>query len=475
MPFATTPAAYDLLHRGTIAFADIEHNGVRVDTAYLADALKRTAEKIKEREDELRADPIYKLWRRRYGENTNFSSPAQLAGVVYGDLGYKAKELTTGGDRGKASEAALEGVDLPFVKQYFRAAKMRKTRGTYLVGIQREMVEHDDGCWYVHPHYNLNTVATFRSSADNPNWQNVPVRNLEMAEMVRRCYVARPGFQLVEIDYAQVEVRVAACYNRDPNLIADVSDPARDMHRDIARKLFFASAKEAAAKPLRNLAKASFVFAEFYGDFYPRVAEKIWDIMGYQSIEVGGVPVRERLAENGITERGDCDPGERPRPGTFEAHVRAVEEWFWERKYPVYKQWKRDWFADYQRNGGFRMLTGFAVNGRLSRNDAVNYPIQGSAFHCLLWAMPRIIGRLRKFKMRSRVVGEIHDCVVADVHPRERDDYINLVREIMVDEIAKAWDWLIVPLAIEAECCEPDASWFEKRTWVEANGRWVPK
>ncbi len=57
---------------------------------------------------------------------------------------------------------------------FIKAAELRKARDTYLVGIRRELVQHDDdGCWYVHPSYNLNTVITFRSSADQPSYQNL--------------------------------------------------------------------------------------------------------------------------------------------------------------------------------------------------------------------------------------------------------------------------------------------------------------
>jgi DNA polymerase I-like protein with 3'-5' exonuclease and polymerase domains len=474
--FRTTPAAYELLHNGTIALAEIEHNGVRVDKTYLEDALDRTATAIKGIEEELRADPIYKIWRRRYGDRTKLAAPDQLAGVVFGELGHKPKSMTAGGKRGKADEAAFEGVNLPFVKTYFRAQKLRKGRGTYLTGIQREMVRAPDGCWYVHPSYNLNTVATFRSSCQGPNWQNVPTRNPMLGEMVRRCYIPRPGFQLVEIDYSQIEVRISACYNHDPNLIRYIRDPSTDMHRDMAARLFFLKEGEV-NKVSRHLAKNKMVFPQFYGDFYPRCARSLWEAIEFQDVRVGkdGPSIYDRLRENGIRELGECDPEQKTKSGTFERHVQEVEEWLWYTQFPVYTQWKKDWFAAYQRNGGFRTHTGFAVNGPHARNDVINYPIQCDAFQCLLWSLPRINNRLRRLRMRSRVIGEIHDCTVGDVHPDERDDYINLCREIMVEGVTRAWDWIVVPLEIEAEVCEPDASWFEKKVYTEKDGTWELK
>jgi len=480
MPFVTTPAAYDLLHQGAIALAEIEHNGVRVDTDYLELSLKQTAAKIRAVEEEMRADPIYKLWQRRYGAGTKLTSSDQLAAVVR-DLGYKSKVQTAGGEnregRSSASKKALEGVsaEVPFVRQYFHAQELRKARGTYLQGIQRAMVRHPDGLWYVHPHYHLNRVVTFRSSSSDPNWQNVPIRNDEMAAAIRRCYVPRPGYEIVEVDLSQAEVKVSVCYHGDANMKAYVTDPKSDMHRDAARKLFFATKEEASAKSLRGLVKGMFVFAEFYGDYYPSVARNLWDTAGYQKLMVGTDTVYERLAKNGITELGDCNPRERPRSGTFELHVREVERWLWEDRFPGYAQWKRDFYAAYQRAAGFQMLTGFAVNGRFDRNAVVNSPIQGSSFHCILWAMPRINHQCRRRKMRSRVIGQIHDSVVGDVHPNERDEYVNMVRQIMVVDVARTFDWLIVPMTVEMESGGVDGSWYDKQAHVEKGGTWVLK
>lgn len=479
--YRTTPEANELLLQGSLALSEVEHAGVCVDAGYLRTALARTARQIKEIESELRADPIYRLWHRRFGEKTKLTAPDQLAAVVYGDLGFQPKAMTASGKRGKTDEASFEGFKgegAEFVKNYFRAQKLRKGRGTYLKGIEREMICVDGKVHKVHPSYNLNIARTFRSSCDNPNFQNVPTRLEMLKEMIRRCYIPSPGNQLVEIDYSQIEVRVAACYNFDPTLIAYIKDPTTDMHRDMAMKLFFLSNKEVNGKS-RHLAKNKFVFPEFYGDFYPRCARNLWEAVGFQSIKVGkdndGLSIHDRLRDNGIHSLGECDPDQDSRSGTFEQHVKEVEKWMWHTQFPVYTQWKKDWYTEYLRTGGIMMHTGFAVNGLLNRNDVINYPVQGAAFHCLLWALIRIVRCLKRYKMRSRVVGEIHDCIVGDCPPEERDDFIDICRTIMVDELMKAWKWIIVPLEVEAEVCPIDGSWYEKHVCVERAGTWEPK
>lgn len=475
--YRTSPAAYQMLQAGAIALAEVEGHGVRVDKDYLDQAIEDVTGRIGQLEDELRADPMYKKWRRLFGDKTKLSSPEQLSKLVFGELGYKPKILTEKEERAAATEAAFEGLDIPFVKLYFKAQKMRKGLGTYLKGIRREMVDHGETGWFVHPSYNLNTVTTFRSSCSNPNWQNIPTRNETLAEMVRRSYIPRRGNRLVEIDQGQIEVRVSHFYHHDPTLGAYLRDPASDMHLDMAAKLFMLP-KDQVSKQARHAAKNKFVFPEYYGDFYPRCAKSIWDAIEFQDIRLGakndGESLRDWLKKKGIRKLGDCDPDARPAAGTFEEHVKEIERWFWEVRYPVHNQWKKDWYAEYLDTGGFQMLTGFAVNLPLGRNDVINYPIQGVAFHVgVLWPLPRILAEIRRRRMRTKVVGQIHDCIVADCPPDETDDYCEIAIRVMTEDVAREFDWIDVPLEAEVELCPVDACWFEKKKAKRVDGRWA--
>ena len=764
--FIPSPEAIELIHNGQIALSEVEAQGIRIDKDYLDSALDSTAVQIKKLKDALLADPDYKKhWRRRFGDKSNVASPAQIAAVVFQDLGHKSKIKTTSGARDSASEKALEGIDIPLVKNYLEMQHLIKGRDTFLEGIRRETVQHDDGDYWVHPVYNLNTAVSFRSSASDFNIQNQPTRNPMLAEMVRRAMVPRRGYQFIEMDYclhpdtqvktiygdkrigdinagdkvfslhdgkiwwsevthsgfvgelpsyrvtfdngesivasaqhkwpvrvkppnpkgakiawasggrvivekttvelavgdrmvpcrtvcnqkngyehlysksafdytkthllvanavhgpcpvghavhhkdenkannlpdnleyrdkkshlsehslknwdrmtgkqkkqkvkqlrdsqwkrrsmvgaanpnygnrrkikgnclycdrefwaapstnrkyckvacyhaakrdglnhkvvsvefvgnqpshgitvepdhnfvlscgvvtcnSQQEVRVSACYNKDPNLINYICDPTTDMHRDVGEQIFMVKRGEL-SKPARHVAKNQFTFPTFYGSYYAQMTPAIWDSMALMDLKVGDKPMRQHLAEHGITERGECDPEERPEPGTFEYHLKEIEEDFWGNRFAVYAEWKKDWLAAYRRDGGCQFLTGFIMVGPHAKNDVTNYCVQGSAFHCLLWAITKIVNCLRRYKMRSRVVAQIHDCVIGDVHPDERDDYIEIVRRYMVEEIKKWAPWLIVPLSAEVEVCPVDASWYEKKAWVEKNGKWV--
>jgi DNA polymerase I-like protein with 3'-5' exonuclease and polymerase domains len=475
--FLPTPQAYELLHTGQLALSQIEATGVRIDKAYLEHALADTAKQINVLETEMRDDPDFRPWRRRFGTEVSFTTNTQLAAVVFGDLGFQRKPRRSD-DKETSEQTEFEGIKIPLVRNYFEAQKLRKGRGTYLLGIQREMVQHDDGLWYVHPSYHLNTVATFRSSCSDPNYQNLPNRNPLIAELIRRCYISRPGQQLLEIDLGQIEVRVPCFYCHDPALIAYNTDPTKDMHRDMAAQIFFLTEKQAKQKNIRHIAKNRFVFPTFYGGFYKQNAPAIWETLALENVKIDGTDktVIEHLAENGITELGDCDTRRTydPAPHTFECHLQQIEKHFWQVRFPVYAQWKKDWVAAYHKNGGCMFLTGFPMIGPHAKNDITNYCVQSVAFHIPLWAITRINRILRRYSFVTRIIGEVHDCINFDGPPCERDDVIDLSIQAMTKDVVKHWPWINVPLVAEPECCPVEGSWYEKISLVKRADRWVP-
>jgi DNA polymerase I-like protein with 3'-5' exonuclease and polymerase domains len=481
--YRTTPEAYQLLQSGLETLAEMEDAGIRVDRDYLDASIEQVTERIDRLEERMRADPVYERWRRMFGAKTNVGSPEQLSKLVFGNkndggLGYTPKLVTAKTGRAAATEAAFEGLDLPFVKRYFRTQKLRKGLGTYLKGIRRELVRHADGDWYVHPSYMLNSVTTFRSSCSNPNFTNIPTRNKVLAEMVRRCYLPRRGRQLVEIDYGQIEVRISYCYHKDPTLGKYLRDPNSDMHLDMAAKLFMLP-KDQVSKEARHAAKNKFVFPEYYGDFYPRCAQSIWNAIEFQGINLGkkndGGSMKEWLESKGITGLGKCDPDERPVAGTFEQHIKDIEDWFWNVRFPVHSAWKKDWYASYLETGGFQTLSGFGFNLPLSRNDVINYGIQGDSFQCLLKALTLLLPKMRKRRMKSVVIGQIHDCLIADCPPEERDDFIDLAVRVMTEDVPRAFPWIEVGLEVEPEICPVDACWFDKYKAVHTDAGWEIK
>ena len=456
-----TPEAYQLFHRGTLALADVEANGMRVDVRYLKKAIEKSSQAIRDLESELKTDATFKQWRRLFGAKTNIGSGEQLAKLLFEDMGLECRERT---EKGKASaaESNLLDIELPFVVSWRRLQKLQKSKGTFLDGILNFTTS--DG--FLHPNFNLNLAASFRSTSDNPNFQNFPARNEEMAKLVRSCFIPRKNHHLVESDFSGVEVGVAGCYNHDSNLIHDYTEG--DMHRDMAMKCFRLTEEEM-TKQIRYCGKNMFVFPEFYGSYYVDCAKNLWDAIDRMKLVTkDGTPLKDHLASKGIKKLGDCDPEHDPRPGTFEHHIRKTEDNFWNVRYKTYNEWKKATWQEYQNKGWTQLHTGFVCardsDGlAMNRKQVINYRIQGSAFHCLLWALIEMNRWLKKNRMKSRVVSQIHDSIIGDVHKDELGDYLGKAQELMTVTLRKTWKWIIVPLAVEMEICDLDQTWFDKK------------
>jgi DNA polymerase I-like protein with 3'-5' exonuclease and polymerase domains len=459
----TDNQAYQLLHEGTIALSQVEANGIAIDVEYLARALDKTEDEIKQKTEALKEDKVAKLWKRKYGGKTNFDSRTQLSNILFKEMGLPNPNKTASQERFSADEDALDKLDLPFVKDYLYLARLKKARSTYLKGIQREVVNG-----FLHPVFNLGIAATFRSTSDSPNFQNMPVRIPWIAELIRQCFIPRPGRQLVEIDYGRIEVCGSTCYHKDPVMIKYLKDPTTDMHRDCAMDCYILPQNKV-DKDIRYCAKNMFVFPEFYGDYYIDCAKNLWNAISQKNLHLpDGTSLYKHLKKKGIKELGKCDPDMRPLPGTFEKHIQEVENIFWNERFKVYSKWKKQWWEAYQETGGFTMLTGFHVEGVYKRNEVINYPIQGISFHFLLWSLIQIQKILKKEKMKSLIVGQIHDSIVSDVAKGELKDFLAICEQVMTKDIREHWPWIIIPLEIEAEVCDVDKSWFEKKKYKEA-------
>jgi len=468
--------AYQLLHQGSIALSKVEANGIRVDTDYLNKALKETGEEIERLNNNLKKDKIYETWRKRFGERTKIDSNQQLGEVLFNVMGYPCVDKTDKG-KPKTDEEALEKVDLQFVTDYLQAKKLKKARGTYLTGIRRETVHG-----FLHPVFNLHFAQTYRGSCDSPNFQNMPIRRYEIAKLIRQCFIPRkPTNHIIESDYSGVEVHGAYWYHQDPVMFEYLSDKTKDMHRDMAQACFMLPNKQMIPtdkkdakriKKIRYCGKNMFVFPQFYGDWFYSCGPSLWNAMESHELKLrSGTTVREWLKHKGIRSQGSVKLIQNnkgkwvyppTKPGTFIDHIKKVESNFWNKKFKVYKQWKDEWYAEYLENGGFTTLTGFYIDGPMKRNEVLNYPVQGVAFHCLLWSLIRLTKLFHKYKMKSLIIGQIHDSIVGDVPRKERKDYLELSKQVMTVDLKKHWPFVNSPLEVEAEVAPAGKSWFEK-------------
>jgi len=447
--------AYQLLHQGAICLAEVESNGMRIDVPYLDRTIVAVAARIKHLEGKLRGCKEYTLQRRRYGLKTSLGSRDQLAAVLFNDLGHEPLDRTPTG-KPKLDEAMLERVGSRYTKAFLRLEKLLKLHGTYLLGVRREVAE--DGM--LHSFFGLHLVRSFRGQSDSPNLQNIPVRDPIQGKVIRQAFIPRDGHAIVEVDFSSLEVMVACALSGDPRLTYDATEG--DMHRDMAAECYKLEPGQV-TKGTRFNAKGGFVFSQFYGDWFKACAKNLWDGIRRDKLTTkNGQCLYDHLAVQGITQRGACDPDERhAQPGTFEAHIQAVENRFWNERFKVYKAWREAQVVQYKRLGYVDLVTGFRCHGPMSKNQVMNYPIQGPAFHCLLWSMIRLRHEIQRQRMGVKLICQIHDSVVADVPLAVLDDYLYLVNDITTRQLQARWDWITVPFKVEAEVAT--TNWWEKK------------
>lgn len=461
-----TPEAVNLMLQGAIALAAVEHHGIRIDVPYLEQTIADSERKITALAEQLQNTNFYRDWQRHYGDKTKLGSRQQLASLLFDKMKIPYPHDFTRTNKYRADEEVLRAVDHPFVRDYLRLDNRKRFLKVSLLGLRAETV---DG--FVHPFFHLHTVETYRGSSSEINFQNIPRRDEELGPLIRRAFIPRKGRVLVESDFGALEFRIAAAVWRDPEMIAYASDPSKDIHRDQSAACYRIH-QDSVSKGIRDCGKNLMVFPKLYGSYYVQMAKNLWNAVGERDLKIAdGTKLKQVLRAKGIRELGECNPRVPPRPGTFEYHMKAVEQDF-EERFHVFTAGKDQWWSDYCKRGWFRLVTGFVIQGVYSRNFLMNAPIQGPGFHCLLWSLVEVHRQLRKRKMKTKIVGQIHDCILADCPVGEVQDYLHLVKKVITVELPRAWSWIVVPLAIEAEVTPPEGSWADKQNWDEVNGTW---
>lgn len=463
----TLADSYKLLHQGTIALANAEMQGLRIDIDYVREQREKLTQEIVDTENRFRSTRFYKDWvKSRNGKEPNYNSNPQVKKYLYEVKGYTPAKYTGKGktelkeygrsDKGSTDEEALKELGIKELDYILRIRKLKKIRDTYLENIERETVRG-----YLHPMNNLHTARTFRSSVSFPNTQNIPSRDPEAMKIVRSAIYPRPGHQLMEVDYKSLEVSIAACINQDPTMLKYLREGG-DMHKDIGEEIFKLEIDKTTkwGDTLRKATKNGFVFPQFYGDYFGNNAIHLCQWVGLpknkrfrpgQGIELEKGTIADHLRENGIKTFQD-----------FVNHLEDMQEDLWENRFPVYADWKEKIWQFYKDNGYIESPTGFRFTGAMRKNDTSNYPIQASAFHVLLKSFTELDWIMRSEGWDTKLIGQIHDSIIIDVLPSERDYVIEKVKQVTTKKVPKEWPWIIVPLNVEFEICPVDGSWAEK-------------
>ncbi len=367
--------------------AAMEHRGISIDTAHL----ERTAE-IVVRELAVLTAKIYAA----AGESFNIDSPKQLGRILFEVLELPAKKATkTGWSTNVQILEDLAGMH-PIASDILDYRSLQKLKSTYIEALPK-MVNPRTG--RVHTSFNQQVTATGRLSSSNPNLQNIPIRT-ELGKEIRRAFIPSvAGNLLLSADYSQIELRIAAELSGDPKLIEAFRN-REDIHAATARVIFDT---EEVTPDMRRKAK-EVNFGVLYG------------IQPFGLSQRLGIPQRE--AKEIIETYMAKYPG---MFGSLEAAIARARE----KGYVSTLMGRRRYIPD---------LASSNVNVRkAAERVAMNTPIQGTAADIIKYAMCSVSRRMEEGRFRSAMLLQVHDELLFETSPDEKDALQELVERSMVE------------------------------------------
>jgi uracil-DNA glycosylase family 4 len=412
--------AYDLFHDGVLTFCDMEESGVNVDVNYYQDASSRLERRLEVLDNKLLRSPEAQTYARKTGKRLNPYSNAQVATLLFKIMGVKPFKATASGKGYSVDQESLQAINIPFTQALLRAKKLRDNKNKYVDGILSWAVDGK-----LHTNLNLHLVETYRSSSSDPNLHNIPIRDAESMKIVRDGIIPSPGNKILDADYVGHEVRIITCLSGDPELRKTIRSGG-DVHHDWIGELELEKYKE--YKSARRDIKDSFVFPKFYG------AKGVYHYL----VEAGYEHLNEMT-------------------------VQKAEREF-ERMYGGVMNWHKKLLAFYRSHGYVEMPFGFRRRGYLTYNQIINTPVQGTAFHCIVWSLNRINSVRKEENWETKHPLQIHDDIFFDLYPPEEEHILRVTKRIMTEEILKINKWITVPLEVEFEAAEVNEPWSRKET-----------
>lgn len=392
--------------------ADMELNGVCLDTEALQDTSKIFTERMKQYEQE-----IYK----EAGEEFNISSPKQVGDILFGKLQIMDKPKKTKTGQYVTSEEVLQSLESksPIVRNILNFRGMKKLLSTYIDALPK-LINPRTG--HIHTSFNQALTATGRLSSSDPNLQNIPVRTDDGKE-IRKCFIPEDGCLFFSADYSQIELRIMAHLSEDENMMEAFRE-GYDIHRATAAKIWHVDIDKVTDAQRKKAKQAN--FGIIYG-----------------------------ITTYGLAQRMDIPNGEAKEliEGYFrtfpkvQAYMEHAKEEARAKGYAETLFHRRRYLADI--NSRNATVRGFA------ERNAINAPIQGTEADIIKVAMVRIWERFKKEGIRSKMILQVHDELNFSVFPEEREQ----VERIVIEEMQNAYP-LNVPLIA-------DAGWG--KNWLEAH------
>ena len=392
--------------------ADMELNGVCLDTEALQDTSKIFTERMKQYEQE-----IYK----EAGEEFNISSPKQVGDILFGKMQIMDKPKKTKTGQYVTSEEVLQSLEnkSPIVRKILNYRGMKKLLSTYIDALPK-LINPRTG--HIHTSFNQALTATGRLSSSDPNLQNIPVRTDDGKE-IRKCFIPEDGCLFFSADYSQIELRIMAHLSEDENMMEAFRE-GHDIHRATAAKIWHVDIDKVSDAQRKKAKQAN--FGIIYGITTYGLAQRM-DIPNSEAKE---------LIEGYF----------RTFP-KVQAYMEHAKEETRAKGYAETLFHRRRYLADI--NSRNATVRGFA------ERNAINAPIQGTEADIIKVAMVRIWERFKKEGIRSKMILQVHDELNFSVFPEEREQ----VERIVIEEMQNAYP-LNVPLIA-------DAGWG--KNWLEAH------
>lgn len=352
----------------------------------------------------------------------NIASPKQLGEVLFEKLAISNKPKKTKTGQYKTGEDILTKLvhKHPIVGMILEYRSLTKLKSTYVDALPA-IVNPRDG--RIHTSFNQAVAATGRLSSNNPNLQNIPIRT-ERGREIRKAFIPRnDDFVLLAADYSQVELRVIAHLSKDKNMTEAFND-GRDIHTATAARVYGVEYREVTRDMRRNAKTVNFGI--------------IYGISAFGLSERLGIPRRE--AAEIISSYFAKYPG-------IKEYMNSTIEFAKEHGYVETIMGRRRYLKDI--NSANAVVRGFA------ERNAINAPIQGSSADMIKIAMINIFNELSNNGLKTKMILQVHDELVFDLHKDEEATVRRIVEKNMKDAIK-----LDVPVVIDMKT---------GNTWLEAH------
>ena len=385
---------------------EMEQTGVKIE----AEELKKYGEELKIKIKEMEQE-IY----QEAGEEFNINSPKQLGEVLFEHMKLPNGKKTKTGYSTAADVLEKLAKDYPIVSKILEYRQYTKLNSTYAEGLVNCIKE--DG--RIHSKFNQTITATGRISSTEPNLQNIPIR-MELGRLIRKVFVPKEDYVLIDADYSQIELRVLAHMSEDERLI-QAYKTNEDIHKITASQVFHIPFEEVTALQRRNAKAVNFGIV--YGISSFGLSEDL-SISRKEAAEY--IEIFCHLSGRKNIFGQPCGKGER---------MRLCNHHVWQKT----------------SDSGIEVFEFHAAF--FGERVAMNSPIQGTAADIIKIAMIRVQQRLREENLRSRLILQVHDELLIETHREE----VEQVKAILAEEMHGAAT-LSVPLDIDMNT---GANWYE--------------